>query len=283
MSMSAARFLSQPAIPAAAGFAFCLWNALAPDTVPCGASGCALYAGAGSAVVWALGALSFGLTFLLAKRKKKRWTAKLACLLLACDIPFLAVLVLTAPCTKCMLVGLLLFWMAMASRKDAGTEEEQGGQLVPEPLFRTVRTVWLALFCAVCGSLVGEAMAPRAVQGDLASAEATICISPSCPHCLEAVRRYEQSGRVAFIAVAPGKDDLARVVLMHSLRQENPSRSLSSIMEEVSRPETALPGAFEFALNAPLAFKTLAATAKAGWTGAKSLPLVEFRGLPAAK
>lgn len=274
--MNLRRILSwAPTIPALLGFLFCLWNTVAPETVPCQTAGCALYGtGTESNILWHAGMAAFGLLIVLSAWRKK-YAARPALFFLACDIPLLVFLVLTAPCAKCLAVGLIFFWTACAA--DYWRIPSPGKRFS----HRAVPCIWLVAFAMNLGVVASDTIPSWSMAGDPKTAILVAYVSPTCPYCLKAIERYERHGdKVAFLPIIKDRSDFSRIVCARLLAEKEPERALSGVMAEAGREDYERPSTPVLVSRLPILLRCLVNTARSLSSGAHIVPIVEFRGLP---
>lgn len=274
--MSLRRVLfSAPTIPALLGFLFCLWNSIAPEAMPCGTTGCALYGpGTESNFLWHAGTAAFAVLAGLSALQRKS-AANLALFFVACDIPLLFSLVLTAVCAKCLIVGALFFWTACAADRQTTPVREKSFT------HRAIPALWLALFIMNLGSVLSDFIPSWSMSGNPRKAELVAYVSPTSPASLMAIKRYEKQGdKVAFLPIIKDGTDFSRIVYARMLVEENPERPLSQIMAAAGSPDYARPSVAVLVSKLPILLRCLINTARSLASGSRAVPIVEYRGLP---
>ena len=103
-------FPAFPAVISLAGLIFCLWVLLSGGESLCVTNGCSLFQDFRLAGVslWQAGTALFVLLLLLTALRGLRIGLILAHIALAADLLLLGVMLFTAPCANCLIVGLLI-------------------------------------------------------------------------------------------------------------------------------------------------------------------------------
>lgn len=290
--VSQQRFLSWPFFLALAGILFSLWNVLGNASALCVTEGCSLFTNYTLAGVslWWVGVAGFGLLLLLAIPGLAGLGAVCAGLGVALDCLLLLIMLFTAPCFNCLIVGLLLVLTFVAYRAAARREQRRHDAAFLSPLL----AVWVLLFvvdagCLIHGSLGSWALAEPA---DGAEPSVRVYFSPSCVACVSLVRAYDadRSGAAAWYPVAENDHDL---LIIADMRR----RLGGEGTEGVGDGAVSLAAALDAALaDVPARFSSLTLVqpdylwlrfrlwrnaAHVLDAGSGRLPFVEFHGVPA--
>jgi len=301
-------FLFLPFLFSSCGVLFSLWNLWGEAELLCVTEGCALFRDfelAGISLWW-LGVAGFAILMLAAIPG----FAVLSMVLAACgvllDCLLLVVMLLTAPCVSCLLIGLLLALTYAACRAATnGSVQTKKPRSVLSPLL----LLWSLLFilnigCAVHDSAdlrvltvttrdqggdvqanaqSGENVADAA-QDNVHDVAVRVYFSPSCPACLTLVQSLSDPSRlpeggVVWYAVAENSTDVPIIAAMQTALAKG--RDLASAVEEATKaPASRLDLLRPSGLL--LQFGLWRNKAHVLASGSPRLPFVEFRGLPTA-
>lgn len=283
------RFLPLPFFLALAGILFSLWNIGGGASALCVTEGCALfkdYTLAGISLWWA-GVAGFSLLLLLAIPGLS--TAGMVCagLGVALDCLLLLVMLFTAPCFNCLIIGLLLTLTFIAWRAAARRDQRRRGDGAVSPLL----AVWTLLFVVDAGCLVHGSLGPWPLAGPAGGRAAVrVYFSPSCAACVQLVRAYDETraGAAAWYPVAENERDLLIIADMKQrLAGEGREDGGAGLASALDAALAAAPvRASSLALARPgallLQFRLWRNAAHVLDAGSDRLPFVEFHGAPAA-
>lgn len=282
------RFLPLPFFLALAGILFSLWNVLGDASALCVTEGCSLfrtYTLAGVSLWW-VGVAGFGLLLLIAIPGMVAAGVACAGLGLVLDCPLLLVMLFTAPCFNCLLVGLLLALTFVAYRAVVRRDQRRRAAGSLSPLL----AVWTLLFIVDVGCLVRDSLAPWALvePRDASEAAVRVYFSPSCAACVSLVRSYDEarSGAAAWYPVAENERDLLIIADMkRRMAEDGPEGgvSLASALDAslASAPVRTSPSALVGPGVLLLQFRLWRNAARVLNAGSDRLPFVEFHGAPA--
>lgn len=202
-------------LPALLGLILCLLNASGAK-IFCLTTGCEIYAGYSffGLSFYTIGSAAFALILLLtllARQHPRALTLLYGTILggITLDLLFLIWQILYWPCSSCLLVALLLGWLA-------------GALLWRHPrlqcaLSKGLLAVWLVLLITVSIAIAKETLlAPWALYGP-PDAEIRVFFSPSCPACATEVSKLLHSpeiGRTAFYPIAKNEGDRRRIAAL---------------------------------------------------------------------
>lgn len=288
------RFLPLPFFLALAGILFSLWNILGDASALCVTEGCSLfkeYTLAGVSLWWA-GVAGFSLLLLIAIPGLTTAGVVCAGLGVALDCLLLIVMLFTAPCFNCLIIGLLLALVFVAYRTAARRDRRRRDEVSVSPLL----AVWTLLFVANAGGLVHGSLGPWALAGpaDGAPAAVRVYFSPSCAACVSLARSYDEarSGAAAWYPVAENERDLVIIADMKR-RLDGEDRedgaatlaaTLAAALDAALAAPPIRPPASELARPGVLLmqFRLWRNAAHVLAAGSGRLPFVEFHGVPAA-
>ena len=282
------RFLPLPFFLALAGILFSLWNALGDASALCVTEGCSLfstYTLAGVSLWWA-GVAGFGLLLLLAIPGLAAAGMVCAGLGLVLDCLLLLVMLFTAPCFNCLIIGLLLALTFVSYRAAARRDQRRRADGSLSPLL----TVWILLFIVDVGCLARESLDPWALvePSDGSEAAVRVYFSPSCAACVSLVRSYDEarSGSAAWYPVAENERDLMIIADMRRrMAEDGPEggASLAAALDAslAAAPVRTAPSAQLSPGALLLQFRLWRNAARVLDAGSDRLPFVEFHGAPA--
>lgn len=296
MASQERRFLPLPFFLALVGILFSLWNLMGDASALCVTEGCSLFRDFSLAGVsmWWLGVAGFSVLLLAAIPGFSGAGMALAGLGLALDCLLLAIMLATAPCFSCLIVGLLLALVFVSFRWTVRQEQHRRGPASLSPLL----AVWTLLFVVDAGCIVRDAVGPwmltvtpaQSVQttqaGPVEEPQAVavqIYFSPSCSACLTLVRAYDagRSGAAAWYPVAENARDL--LIIDDMRRRMDEGAPLGKAVEAAlaAAPEKASSAALVRPGMLWLQFRLWRNSAHVLNAGSPRLPFVEFHGLPA--
>ena len=257
-----------PALLTLAALAFCCWNLWGSPETLCVTEGCRLFQDFKIAGVslWLLGAIAFTLLLLLALMGLTALGYAASALGVLLDCVLLAVMVSSAPCFNCMIIGLLLALTFLAFRAALPKKNREQQR---SPLF----ALWLLLFLLDAGIVAHSALKPWHLPALVPDAAVRIHFSPSCPACKALVEASaKESGSILWYPVAENDSDLPVI---------------ADIARRVEQGES-LPEALKNARAAELPFTDYLIWQLRLWrnkahvldAGSQRLPFVEFSGAP---
>ncbi len=280
------RFLFSPFLLALAGLLFAIWNltAGAPES-GCVTTGCSLFQDFRLAGVslWWLGVAGFGLLLVLAAVGAAGLGTLCAGLGLLLDCGLLLVMLWTAPCLYCLLIGLLLALTYLAFRR-ARREAGAGGGRPPRR--RSVLAgVWAFVFLLVIAVLIHSAVGPWALTTPSgptpASATTLVYFSPSCRACRDLVATGA-GANAAWYPVAENGRDVWIIADMARRTAEGADVAAALDAALTAAPENVPPQNMLTPAMLWMQFRVWRNHAHVANSGASTLPFVEFRGSPAA-
>lgn len=291
MSSQIRRFLPGPFFLSLFGVLFSLWNIWGEPEALCVTGGCDLFGGfavAGVSLWWG-GVAGCAVLLLVSIPGAAVAGVILAGIGLVLDMFLLTVMLVTAPCFPCLIIGLVLALTYRAFRLAVREERRQRRPLPTSALL----VAWSVLFVVNVGGVVREEVTPWALTvtggegpGGIAPSEAAVQIyfSPSCPACVKLVEALDgssaaPSGGVAWYPVEEGELDAP--ILADMEKRMRGGAGLSSAMNaaraaSAPRQDRIFPG------GPLLRLRLWINRAHVLAAGSSRLPFVEFRGAPAA-
>ncbi len=256
-----------PLLTSLLGLVFCAWSA-SGNALLCFSQGCALSQdmSIGGLSLWWIGCAAFG-TLTLLSMSGRPWLGMLVaglCLLL--DILLLLLMLITTPCTNCLIVALFFALTYMAFRYTGKGDE-------------VMRRSWLVLFWSVF--FIGNCTALFALQVEswpmygAEKASIRLYFSPSCTSCREAVVALANNPDVAFYPVAEKPEDIQTIAIMLDglSTGDNMAQALDRALQ--SAPD-AVPNAPSYLLH----FRMYCNEAYVWNAGSPVVPFIEYHGLP---
>lgn len=286
------RFLFGPFALAFFGLLFALWNVLGDTSALCVTEGCSLFQNftiAGYSLWW-LGVIGFAVLLIPALFGFAKLGEILAGLGLIADIALLAIMLITAPCFNCLIIGLLLaltYWVFRHAATDKRAKRS----------FPILIGIWTVFFVVNAGGILRESTTPWAIrapsieQGGIQNAPVHIYFSPSCSACRELVSgiasQERQSGQQAPAVWYPVAEDDKDIFIIISMYQKvQAGKDLDIAMAE-ARDEFAAKE-ITFADRITLLSPSSLLAQLRLWqnmahvlsSGSNRLPFVEYRGIP---
>ncbi|MCH5276609.1 MAG: hypothetical protein J1E80_02115 [Desulfovibrionaceae bacterium] len=283
------RFLPWPFFLALAGILFSLWNVLGDPSALCVSDGCALfhaYTVAGVSLWWG-GVAGFSLLLILAVPGLRLGGMLCSGLGLGLDCLLLSVMLFTAPCVSCLIIGLLLALTFSAYRAAVRQAERRRPDGSVSPLL----ALWTLVFIVNAGCLVRDSLDPWALAepADGSEAAARIYFSPSCAACVSLVRSYDEalSGPGAWCPVAENGHDAAIIADIKRRMDERGAHDAAGLAAALDASLAAGAGQASVASQLRpgallLQFRLWRNAARVLRAGSARLPFVEFHGAPAA-
>ncbi|MEG2172594.1 MAG: hypothetical protein RRY29_04975 [Desulfovibrionaceae bacterium] len=263
-----------PLFMALLGVAFCAWSASGNALNVCVTSGCSLFQDStvGGISMWWVGVAGFALLALLSLSGRPLlglWGAGFALVL---DGALLTLMLLTAPCVGCLVVG-LLFALTYAAFRHAVPRRDTH---MPRS---NLLVVWTVLCIINVAGIARAELRTWPVYGGNDSAT-HMYFSPSCSACREGIIALAGKANVAFFPVNEDDNDVMTIALMtKALAGGATMQSALTSALAVERPTR------EFKMYSLemlwLRFRLLCNKAHVFAAGGQ-LPYFEFRGLPAA-
>ncbi len=286
------RFLFGPFAIAFFGLLFALWNLLGDTSALCVTEGCSLFQDftiAGYSLWW-VGVIGFSVLLFPALLGFAKLGEVLAGLGVVADIFLLAIMLITAPCFNCLIIGLMLA-LAYVSFRHAATDRR-----TKRP-FPILIGIWVVFFVVNAGGIVRESTTPWAIrapsveQGGKQNAPVHIYFSPSCSACRELVngiasqeRQSGQQAEAVWYPVAEDDKDIFVIIRMYQKVQEG--KDLDVAMAEAREAFANKDVTFADRLTLLSPSNLLAQLrlwqnmAHVLAAGSSRLPFVEYRGIP---
>lgn len=260
-----------------AGLLFCLWVLFSGGEALCLTNGCTLFQDLQIAGVslWHLGAVLFALLLLCCLARLMPAARLLALAAVLADTVLLGIMLFTAPCVNCLLVGLLIALACLSLHRST-------------PRRPALLWLWLLLFLFSLGSVVHDLAEPWSPQAE-GSASVHIYFSPSCQACRTLTAQAERLNQARWYPVPENRRDIW--VIRTMLEKMNGGMPLAQAAAEAlaAVPEgPAFDEAREYRLGLLrpelllLQFRLWKNQAHVLASGSKRLPFLEFAGLPVA-
>ncbi len=257
------------------------WNAFFSDSVFCLTSSCHVlsdFAIFGFSL-WLYSFIFFVLINALLFTKKAFLAFIFLAIGLIADIALLGLMLITAPCFNCLIIGLLiaLTFLVVAYTKPL------------KKISFAFLCLWTALFIINAGAIAKTLVNPYTIyinpayQEDVYSSSMRIFFSPSCSACKQAVdalgsEEMTIEADIAWIPVPESREDIVLILQLERLIAKG--MNLKDALDEVvlnpqnSTLDTLLPELF-------LQTKLLVNQSLLNQRGTNRIPFVEYTGLPA--
>ncbi len=263
------------------GLLFCLWVFFTGGKTLCLTDGCTLFQDFRLAGVslWQAGAVLFAALLSLAALRLTRPAYLLASLALAADAVLLCVMVFTAPCVNCLIVGALIALSFLAFRGAATPERKERSTLL---------ALWTVLLIIDLGGVardLAEPWSPLPATGEQASVQ--VYFSPSCRACQTLLSRADELENARWYPVPEDARDIWIIAAMNERLDKG--IPLAKAVEEARRaaPDAEVfenDAGYRLGLLKPgmllLQFRLWRNHAHVLAAGSDRLPFVEFMGLP---
>lgn len=263
-----------------AGLLFCLWVFFTGGDALCLTDGCTLFQDFRLAGIslWQTGAALFAILLVLSLLRRTRAAFLCAALALAADVVLLCVMLFTAPCVNCLIVGsvIALSFLAFRSEERPGNRERSA-----------LAVVWLILLIVNAGGVLRDLAGPWSPLAAQEEASVHVYFSPSCSACRTLLSRAEEMKDAAWYPVPEDTRDIWVIAAMREhLEQGLP---LMRAVEEAQKAVPAEPAfeedsALRFGLLRPdmllLQLRLWRNHAHVLGAGSGRLPFLEFHGLP---
>ena len=262
------------------GLLFCIWVFFTGGEALCLTDGCALFQDFRLAGIslWQAGAAFFCCLLILALLRLVRAACCCAALALAADTALLCVMLFTAPCVNCLIVGSLiaLSFLAFRSESEYGKKERSALALV-----------WFLLLLVNVGSVLRDTSEPWSPLPAQKEASVHIYFSPSCRACRTLLSRADDLKGAQWFPVPEDTRDIWVISAMTKNLEKGMSLELA--VEEAQKAVPALPdfkddASFRLGLLRPgmllLQFRLWQNHAHVLSAGNDRLPFLEFKGLP---
>ncbi len=264
--------MALPLLASLLGLAFCAWIAFGNNVDICITAGCSLSSdmNIGGMSLWWFGCIAFSFLSVLSFSGRP-WLGLFAaaiCILL--DTILLILMLSTAPCLSCLVVAVLFALVYLAFRHEClrNVDKEDRGR-------SWILLIWLMFFIGNTGAVLRDSMGPWRILGPETPA-ISLYFSPSCTHCLEAVRALSGNVQTAFYPIAEKPEDLNAIV---HLRQflENGDSMMDALEKARKKTDEATIGTFESLL---LNFRLQRNKSHLVLAASSVVPFIEYRGLP---
>ncbi len=182
---------------------------------------------------WWFGAGAFLLIALLCLQSKRLLPFIFAVFFLALDCAFLLVMLFSAPCVSCLGAALLFLCTCFALKPRPDFRRKNEGPSKPLML---LLFVWGVLFTANLVNAVNELLPLRTLE-KAGQGNFVVYISPSCPHCADAVQAL--GGRADFYAVSKEEGDLLKIARLEDLLASGKplKEAMPQMLAEAAKPE----------------------------------------------
>ena len=263
-----------------AGLLFCLWVFFTGGEALCLTDGCTLFQDFRLAGIslWQAGAFLFAVLLILSLLRRTREAFLCASLALAVDTVLLCVMIFTAPCVNCLIVGSAIALSFLAFRNEALPPKRERSALI---------AAWLILLIVNAGGVLRDLAGPWSPMPAREDTSVHIYFSPSCSACRTLLSQAEEMKDTAWYPVPEDTRDIWVISAM----QEQLEKGLP-LMKAVEEAQKAVPAepAFEedkslrFGLLRPdmllLQLRLWRNHAHVLGAGSNRLPFLEFQGLP---
>ena len=281
MLKSARPFPLAAAAASLAGLLFCLWVFFTGGRALCLTDGCTLFQDFRLAGIslWQAGTALFSVLLVLSLFRLSGAAHLLAALALAADAVLLCVMLFTAPCVNCLIVGSLIAVTFLAFRSAALPVRRERSSLA---------VLWLVLLIINLGGVLRDLADPWTPLPAQEEASVQVYFSPSCPACRTLLSRADALSDAAWYPVPEDTRDIWVIAAMAERLEKGMSLEQAATEARQSVPEgEAFEGdsSFRLGLLRPgmllLQFRLWRNHAHVLAAGSDRLPFVEFRGLPA--
>lgn len=281
MLKNARPFPSAAAAASLAGLLFCLWVFFTGGRALCLTDGCTLFQDFRLAGIslWQAGIVLFSVLLALALLRLSRAAHVLAALALAADAVLLGIMLFTAPCVNCLIVGSLIAVTYVAFRSAV---------LPPRSERSTLATLWIVLLVIDLGGVVrdlADPWTPLPVQNE---SSVQVYFSPSCPACRTLLAHEEELANAAWYPVPEDARDIWIIADMTERLKNGMPLAQAAAEARKAVPEAEAfenDASFRLGLLKPsmllLQFRLWRNHAHVLAAGSDRLPFVEFKGLPA--
>ena len=264
-----------------AGLLFCLWVFLTGGEALCLTDGCTLFQDFRLAGIslWQAGAGLFAALLALSLLRATRWALLLVSLALAADVLLLLVMVFTAPCVNCLIVGSLIALSFLTFRNAVPPVRKERSALL---------LVWLVLLVIDFGAVLRDLADPWSpLPNRQQSASVQVYFSPSCRACQTLVSRAGELQDARWYPVPEDSRDIWLIAAMTERLEQG--MTLEDAVEEAQK---AVPSSAEYSEDLSLRlgllrpdmlllqFRLWRNHAHVLAAGSDRLPFVEFMGLP---
>ncbi len=260
---------------AIAGLALAVGELLAPDTVPCTTSGCALQY---DFFLWEIGAGVFGALLLCSLLKAAKIGLWLSGLALAGDTLLLVVMLLTASCPSCLVFALLLALCFVSFIHASRTPWHTSTPSLALGLIY----LWSVLFVIDTGLLLRDLVEPWAIsKPEKEQPIANIFFSTSCQACRKLLlgMRPTDLSHTAWYPVIEKEEDLRAIhALEREIRQGVP---LDIALRHLPQDSSTLPS-LSIGDYLRLKIRLNINRSRILLSGRESLPFIQFFGVPSA-
>ena len=263
-----------------AGLLFCLWVLFTGGHALCLTDGCTLFQDFRLAGIslWQAGAVLFTALIVLSLFRLSRAAYCLSALALAADAVLLCIMLFTAPCVNCLIVGTLIALSFLAFRSAVPPVRKERS---------TLALVWLVLLIVDLGGVLRDLADPWSPRAQENQSSVQVYFSPSCRACQTLLANADKLQDACWYPVPENTRDIWVIAVMaEKMAQGMP---VNRAAEEAGRavPEQNAfdedPG-YRLGLLRPdmlmLQFRLWRNHAHVLAAGSDRLPFVEFKGLP---
>ena len=271
-----------PAAAAAslAGLLFCLWVFLTGGRALCLTDGCTLFQDFRLAGIslWQAGIVLFSVLLVLSLLRLSRAAFLLASLALAADTVLLGIMLFTAPCVNCLIVGSLIALSFLTFRTAVQPVHRERSVLA---------VVWCVLLVVDLGGVVRDMADP---WSPLPAKDSSVQVyfSPSCRACRTLLSHADSLADAAWYPVPEDTRDIWIIADMAERLERGTPLEKAAEEARLAAPDPAdfeKDASFRLGLLKPgmllLQFRLWRNHAHVLAAGSDRLPFVEFRGLPA--
>ncbi len=252
------------------GIAFCSYYALGNSMDICITAGCEINEAVSlwGLSVWWFGTFAFCVFTILSLSGRPLLGVIASGLCVFIDIWLLILMLTTSTCISCLVVGGIFVLAFMAFR--------QANRRL-DPLSHSILvTIWLVFFIANLGAAVQNSLGTWAITGEKNS-KIDVYFSPSCTHCSTAIKALKDHKDAAFFPVMEKESDFDAIANMLSYMMAG-----DDILIALQKAQTPQVNTLSFFENAYLYFQLSRNKAKVLMSESPVVPLIEYKGLPAA-
>lgn len=257
---------------------FCVWIALGNDVNFCVTTGCTLYQDFSffGISLWWFGAFAFVVLGICALAGKSGTGRFFAAFFLFCDIFFLALMAVTAPCISCLLAAAFFALSYLSFKPDKILQKNVQNAFGRR--YSYLLWIWLLFFVVNIGAVARSQFDVWPILDESEDARIKMFFSPSCTYCIDGINILSGNINAAFYPVAENEQDIFKLYKMQNLLKDG--MSIAEALKQSADAEI-LTG---FSVFSPkillLRFRLLRNKAHIFAAGSQMVPFFETHGLP---